>query len=349
MNYPLIPSLMQTLAINEEARLQALEELEILDTPREEAFERISRLAKVVMNTPIVTISLIDRHRQWLKSSIGMNCSEIPRDISFCDRTIQRDVPLIIPDTRLDPDYQNSPFVLGEPHLRFYMGIPLRTTDGFNVGTLCIMDQVPREPKPEQVAVMQDLAGLVVGELELRQLADSDCLTGAMSRRSFMREGKRAVAQSVRTHSPLSCMALDIDHFKLVNDQYGHAAGDLVLQAVAAACQRIVRSMDIFGRIGGEEFAAFLPEAAMADAAASAERFRQEIAALLVDTESGPVRLTASFGVSSRNGRNTSVDALLAEADGALYEAKRGGRNQVAVVGGAKRLALPVLGSNSSH
>lgn len=319
--------------VNEDARLRALEVLNILDTPPEESFERITRLAKLVMNTPIVTIALVDRDRLWLKASIGMSCCNLPRSSSFCDRTIQQSTSLVIPDTRLDPDFQNNPFVVGAPHIRFYMGVPLRTAEGFNIGTLCVMDQAPRDPVPAQLAVLEDLAGLVIDELALRQLADVDSLTGTMTRRSFLRESKRAIAQSLRNHAPISCVAVDIDHFKAINDRFGHASGDLVLQAVASLCQRYLRPMDLFGRIGGEEFAILLPEAASDDAAETADRLRCAIQALLVPAASGSIQITSSFGVSSRNGREATIEALLAEADGALYEAKRCGRNRVAVAG----------------
>ena len=336
---PLARSVMSP-ADHEDARLAALYEFDVLDTLPEENFERITRLAKLVMNTPIVTITFIDRDRQWFKSSIGMMVQETARDISFCNRTIEGALPLIVTDARSDPVFRSSPLVVGEPYIRFYMGIPLRTFEGLNVGALCIIDRIPRRPLPDQVAVMQDLAGLVVDELELRKLADTDELTRSMTRRSFMREGRRAIAQAARSDAPLSCLVIDIDHFKAVNDRFGHAGGDLALQAVAAACRDSLRSMDLFGRIGGEEFAILLPEASAEQALVSAERVLQAIAAITVMTQAGVIRLTASIGLSSRNGRQCGMPALLAEADAALYQAKRSGRNRVVASGSKAVLHL---------
>ena len=343
MTYMIRPTNMPCAAADDEARLQALYDLDILDTPPDESFERITRLAKVVMNTPIVTIALVDRDRLWFKSCFGLGASQVERDISFCSRTIQHQVPLIICDAQQDPDYRENPFVVNDPHIRFYMGVPLRTSEGFNVGTLCIMDHIPREPLPEQLAVMQDLAGLVVEELELRQLAHSDSLTGAMTRRAFMQEGRRALAHSLRTRAPLTCVILDIDHFKSVNDRYGHAAGDLVLKAAVSVCQENLRAMDSFGRIGGEEFAILFPEAAMSDAVGMTDRLRRDIENLVVPIAHGPIRLTASFGVSSRNGRRITIDALLEEADTALYQAKRSGRNCIVAAGSFDRHLAPIV------
>ena len=335
------PGLTSIAASREAARLKALDEMRILDTAPEENFDRIARLAKLVMNTPMVTIALIDQDRQWFKSSIGMAVRETCREVSFCTQTIKRSTPLIVRDALLDPDFRDNPLVVGEPYIRFYMGVPLRTFEGLSVGTLCIMDRVPRTPLPDQLAVMQDLAGLVVDELELRRLADTDGLTRLMTRRSLLRDGRKAIAQAARDESPLSCLVIDVDHFKSVNDRFGHAAGDMALQFVASACQASLRPMDLLGRIGGEEFAIVLPDASMEEAAGIAERLRGEIERVAVPTPSGPVRLTVSVGVSSRNGRLTALDPLLAEADIALYEAKRSGRNRVIVAGANQVRGLP--------
>ena len=330
IDVPLARKLAPT-AEHEEARLAVLYDYDVLDTRPEENFERITRLARLVMNTPIVTITLVDRTRQWFKSSIGMPIRETPRGISFCDRTIKRASPLIVTDARADPEYCNTPLVMGEPYIRFYMGIPLCTAEGLNIGTLCVIDRMPRRPLPDQVAVLQDLAGLVVDELELRKLADTDGLTKAMTRRCLMREGRRVVAHAAHSNARLSCLAIDIDHFKSVNDRFGHAGGDQALQAVAAVCLSGLRSMDLFGRMGGEEFVVLLPDASAEQAAAIAERLLEQIEATTVVTAAGAVRVTASAGVSSRNGRQCGMAELLAEADHALYQAKRSGRNRVVV------------------
>lgn len=313
----------------EAARLAALHNYDVLDTPPEESFDRITRLARMVLQTPIVLVSLIDRDRQWFKSKQGLALSETSRDISFCAHAIQRDVPMVVRDACADPRFRDNPMVLGEPLIRFYVGVPLRTPDGHNIGTLCAIDQQPREPSADQIAVLQDLARLVVDELELRQMAVTDSLTGALTRRGFMREADKALEQARRYGHPLSCIALDVDRFKLVNDTYGHPTGDRVLRAIAASCRSVMRAVDQLGRLGGEEFAILLPETSQDGAAAVAERLRQQIAATRLETDSGSLSVTASFGVAAISPDRNTIETALAAADEALYQAKTTGRNRV--------------------
>lgn len=333
---PLIPTTQPHPADGEAARLEALYRYDIMDTVPETGFDRITRLARSVMQTPMAMISLVDRNRQWFKScageaNLGCTIRETPREVSFCAHAIDSDQPFIIPDARQDARFRNNKLVVGAPFIRFYLGVPLRTPDGFNIGTLCVIDQVPRHPSAQRIAMLQDLAGLVVDELELRQIADTDPLTGVMTRRSLTREAERAVHQANRHHGSLSCLMIDIDHFKTINDCHGHAAGDQALRAVTAISMRCLRTVDLFGRLGGEEFVAILPDASVDDAHAIAERLLHAIANTAITIGDATLRLTASLGLSSRNGRAIGLHALLEEADAALYQAKSGGRNQVAV------------------
>jgi len=315
----------------EQARLDALYRYDVLDTPSEESFDRITRLAKGVMQTPIVLVSLIDRERQWFKSREGLDVSETPRDISFCTHAIQHDAPMIVHDALLDLRFRDNPLVVGGPMIRFYMGVPLRTPDGQNIGTLCAIDRQPRTPSADQMALLQDLARLVVDELELRQLATTDSLTGAMTRRGFMREAQQAFERACRYRHPLSCIMLDIDHFKSVNDRHGHGIGDRVLRSVTASCRLVIRAVDGLGRLGGEEFAVILPETDAAAAEIIAERLRQQIGETVTPTDAGALRVTASLGVATMSPNVLDVDALLRDADDALYKAKSSGRNRVVV------------------
>jgi diguanylate cyclase (GGDEF)-like protein len=314
----------------EDERLAALYRYDVLDTEPEEGFDRITRLAKMVMQTPIALVSLIDRERQWFKSRQGLEARETSRDISFCSHAIEHDVPMIVPDAREDPRFCDNPLVTGGPMIRFYLGVPLRTPDGQNIGTLCAIDQQPRQPSADQVALLEDLARLVIDELELRQLATTDSLTGALTRRGFMRAARQAHDLARRYEHAVTCIALDLDHFKSVNDRFGHAAGDQVLRTVTTICRSIMRSVDCLGRLGGEEFAIVLPETDIAGAQATAERLRQQIAATVVETAAGALSVTASFGVAAL-GAQDDIEAMVAGADAALYRAKAAGRNRVTV------------------
>ncbi len=157
--------------------------------------------------------------------------------------------------------------------MRFYAGIPLTTSDGRNVGSLCLIDTRPREFGPDDIGLMSELARLVVDELELRLSATRDALTGALSRRGFEEDAMRTMALALRHDHELGCIGFDIDHFKKINDTYGHAAGDEVLASVVRTCMAELRATDSIGRMGGEEFAVLLPNTGLA----GADRCRQEI------------------------------------------------------------------------
>ena len=165
---------------------------------------------------------------------------------------------------------------------------------------------------------------------EVQQMATTDALTGLHNRRQFFKLGEDEIERARRYRHPISVLMLDIDHFKAVNDNYGHSVGDQVLAATARRMLAALRRSDIAGRYGGEEFAMVLPETdAVAAAQVVGERLREAIAGLPVDTSAGPLRLTVSVGVARvRTGRESLLDALT-RADAALYAAKRAGRNQV--------------------
>jgi len=163
---------------NEALRLRALRALDILDTAAEERFDRYTRLAQYILETPIVLISLIDGNRQWFKSRQGLDATETARDISFCGHAILGDELFCVPDATADPRFSDNPLVTEEPDIRFYVGAPLVLTGGEHVGTLCAIDRVPRHLTSEQRAALADLARCVVDELEVRRtqaaLADRD-------------------------------------------------------------------------------------------------------------------------------------------------------------------------------
>jgi len=157
---------------NEGGRLEALRRYSALDTPPEEAFDRITRLAAAHLDVPTVLISLVDETRQWFKARHGLDVDKTPRDIAFCAHTIMGDVPMIVPDTLLDARFRDNPLVTGAPHVRFCAGVPLRSHDGHNLGALCAMDSAPKTLTAEQTRVLVDLANLVVDGLELRLVGE---------------------------------------------------------------------------------------------------------------------------------------------------------------------------------
>ncbi len=157
---------------NEEERLAAVRRYRVLDTPPDGSFDRITRLASLILEMPIAIVSLVDHDRIWFKSTQGLDgVEQIGRDPGLCASAILADEPWVIEDAKADPRALANPLVAGDFGLRFYAGSALRTHDGHNLGTLCVIDKEPRQLTDQQIGVLDDLAALVVDELELKLAA----------------------------------------------------------------------------------------------------------------------------------------------------------------------------------
>lgn len=155
---------------NEVERLSALHALKLLDTPPEERFDRLSRLASQVLKVPVAYVALMDGERQWYKSSCGLNLSQVERRHTLCGHTIISPEPIMCPDTLLEPRFADNPYVIGDPKVRFYMGYSLETASGHRIGTFCAMGFTPREIHPEDIAIFQTIARLAESEINLVDL-----------------------------------------------------------------------------------------------------------------------------------------------------------------------------------
>ncbi|WP_419737136.1 GGDEF domain-containing protein [Pseudomonas sp. COR18] len=192
---------------------------------------------------------------------------------------------------------------------------------------------ISRHAEPGQrvivVGIAEDITEKKVLEDELQRLATTDVLTGSSNRRHFFECAHREFEQARLQGSPLAFLLLDIDDFKLINDTYGHPAGDQVLQRIAETGRAALRSGDLFGRIGGEEFAALLPGCAPDMAMAIAERLQREIQRLAFNHDGENFGTTVSQGLTNLTAEDQLLDSLFARADGAMYRAKRQGKNQI--------------------
>jgi GAF domain-containing protein len=156
-------------AQNEKKRLKILWQYEVLDTVPEEVFDDLTELAARICEAPIALISLVDEDRQWFKSKIGVTLNETSLDVSFCAHAIRKKGLFVVPDATKDRRFANNPLVTSKPKIRFYAGAPLTTHDGHALGTLCVLDTVPRELRSEQQQALRILARHVMTQLELRR------------------------------------------------------------------------------------------------------------------------------------------------------------------------------------
>lgn len=198
---------------------------------------------------------------------------------------------------------------------------------GLDIGAT---DFIPKPISPKIVrARASNILKLCAATRNLEKLASTDPLTGAYNRRHFMHAGNTELHRSKRHKHSSAVLMLDIDHFKAVNDTFGHSIGDVALKETVRIIHKVLRREDTLGRLGGEEFAVILPETDLPGAALVAEKIRAAIAQIVIDTSSDPLSFTMSIGVSEGVEDDDCIEDALTRADKALYEAKQQGRNQV--------------------
>ncbi|MDH3280309.1 MAG: sensor domain-containing diguanylate cyclase [Gammaproteobacteria bacterium] len=308
---------------DEQARLETLRSLNILDTPPEERFDRLTRMAKRLFGVPIALVSLVDENRQWFKSCFGLSASETSRDISFCGHAILGNDPFIIRDTIVDERFADNPLVLNDPHIRFYAGCPLSAPNGRKLGTLCIIDRQPRSFGKEDLEALKDLASMVERELAAVQLATLDELTAISNRRGFLMLAQHSLHLCVRQKMSAYLVFMDLDKFKPINDTFGHAEGDRALTVFAEHMKVACRESDIFARLGGDEFSVLLINTSMEHTEDVISRLRQSLAKYNLEAKRG-YDISFSHGIVGFNPeKHHTIDALLAEGDSLMYELKR--------------------------
>jgi diguanylate cyclase (GGDEF)-like protein len=307
---------------DEEVRLKTLRSLNILDTPPEERFDRLTRMAKRILGVPFALVSLVDENRQWFKSSVGLSVSETPRDISFCGHAILGNEIFIIPDATKDERFADNPLVLNEPYIRFYAGYPLRSLNGNNLGTLCIIDQKPRSLSEEDLVTLKDFASMVERELEVVQLATLDELTKISNRRGFMMLAQHILNLCARQGIPASLVFIDLNKFKPINDKFGHDEGDRALINFADQIKSAFRDSDLFARLGGDEFVILLTETSKKLAEDTIEKFRHSLEKYNQEANRG-YDISFSHGIVEFNpDKHHTVEALLADGDSLMYVRK---------------------------
>jgi diguanylate cyclase (GGDEF)-like protein len=311
---------------DEPDRVETLRSLSILDTPPEERFDRLTRMAKRLFGVPIALVSLVDENRQWFKSCIGLGVSETSRDISFCGHAILGNGLFIIPNAIEDERFADNPLVVNDPYIRFYAGCPLRAPDGRKLGTLCIIDRKPRSLGEGDLEALVDLASMVEHEFSAIQLATMDELTDISNRRGFMLLARHSLRLCAREKIPASLVFMDLNNFKPVNDTFGHAEGDRVLAVFADQLKSTFRDSDILARLGGDEFAVFLGNSSKEEAEHIIARLGQSLDKFNQEANRG-YTISFSYGVVEYDhDRHGTVEALLSDGDTLMYQTKQAKR-----------------------
>lgn len=334
---------------DEKERLKTLYELNILDTPLEESFERITRLTKELFKVPMVAITLIDEKRYWLKSAQGLSGREGAREESFCAHAMLQKEGLNIPNALNDQRFADNPFVIGEPHIRFYAGYPIEAVNGKKLGTVCIVDNCPRQFSDKELASLKDIARLIEEEIKKRSLSIAqkkllaefdqakrnsllDDLTGLWNRAGIDLILNYQINAGLEQGKVFGIGIMDVDHFKLFNDEYGHNVGDKVLQEIGTQLIKNCREEDAIGRWGGEEFIFVCNTSSREFLMTVAERFRTAIAKLEIESAEKKLKVTATFGLAEFIPEmKLTKEQLINEADRALYRGKHLGRNRIDV------------------
>ena len=344
--------------LDEARRLAALYATGLLGSPPEDAFDRITRMASRLLRVPMALVSLVDKDMQWFKARCGIRTTGSPRDISFCGHAINGQEPLVVPDALLDPRFADNPLVTGEPHVRFYAGVQLYSVDRMAIGTLCVLDRVPRTLARDELDILRDLARMAEELIQHRQLAGAaqalyaqmapgaadpalaaaagqvefllnhDVLTGLANRQALVRSVQQHLAAATGGTRTLVA-SLNIDKFKRLNELLGHHGGDKALVTITRGLQALLRPGDMLARAGNDEFVLLLP--GLGDDSSARDRLRQLMQAVNHEymTPGGPIPLTCSIGYAIFPDDGDGADLLLNNAAMAMRRAKAHGGGQI--------------------
>lgn len=304
----------------EAARQFALERYDVLDTAEEYCFDHITKAVKLALDVPMAAISLLDGKRLWFKSKIGFDVSEVPRYTALCNYTIGQNSSTIVEDMTRDPRFKNGPSASAILSLKSYIGVPLTTPDGHNIGTLCAGDIVPRKFRHPKIELMEQLAELVIHELELRQQADKDRLTGALTRSGFSVEVQKAITLYDRQRIKSTLVLFDVDLYKMIRHRSGSISGNSLLRSIIQSLIGMLKPSNCVGRLGGTQFAVLLTATTQMEALFATE----ELSKTMEQTNAG-VYLDVSY--SEISPEIAICDDWLKQANIELGIAKESGRS----------------------
>ncbi len=297
---------------NEKERLATLRSLSLLDTPRDDRFDRFTRLAARVFDMPIAVISLVDEKRQWFKSVEGFEGSETPREFSFCAHAIHGDDVFEVRNSRRDPRFRDNPLVVEQPHIRYYAGAPLVTPDGNRMGTLCIIDRVPRQLRDDDKRLLKDLADMVVDEM----ISYVDPKTDLANRHALFVSGSR-LFDHVSDQSGMSLLLFDIG--EMANPQDDVRPRRAPEDIFADLLRTYFRAAESIAHIGGHRFCVLLKENPYFDEAKATNLVCVAAKKELREYWSSGSPWALAGRVLYDSKRHASFDDLMREAEGIFF------------------------------
>jgi diguanylate cyclase (GGDEF)-like protein len=333
----------------ETLQLAEMQVKDLIQTPLEARFNRLARLTRRALDTRVAAISFLSSEGEWFKAAVGWNVSELPAGRSLAAALLAKDGPVAVADLLKDERTSSHALVTGSPRFRFAALHPIKDRFGNPIGAVAAYDTEPRKITTGLLEAIVDVGELAQRELLLtevggvqqqllnkldtsRRQALLDELTRLWNRRGGMTFLEQMLADKTHRNSSLAVCVIDVDDFKVINDRYGHAMGDVVLRKLAAAIVDSVRPGDVACRMGGDEFLLVIQDANDEQLAAVMDRLRHRVESLVIRTRAGEVRLTVSVGgcLASRDGL-TSADDLIHRADEAMYvEKAKAAANRVA-------------------
>lgn len=305
---PAIPS-------NESQRLQTLRDLNLLDTAPEERFDRVTRLARQIFSTSIALVSIVDADRQWFKSRQGLDAEETPRDISFCGHAILDDKIMVVNDAEQDERFCDNPLVCGNPNIRFYAGYPLAAPDGSRVGTLCVIDNKPKDISREQLQLLRELGRMVEEELIAANESTIDVATGLSNRNGFITIANHLLPMCRRKEQPATLLLFHLQNLQEITEQAGLVEADAVATELAHMLMASFRDSDIVARISYDGFYVLLAGADLTGAEPARYRFDQQLSERNRDPGCQHEMTIETHAVAYKEGRHEDAAALLQDAE----------------------------------
>ncbi|MGI9262719.1 MAG: sensor domain-containing diguanylate cyclase [Woeseiaceae bacterium] len=307
---------------NERQRLKTLRDLKLLDTPPEERFDRVTRLAKQVFSTEIALVSLVDADRQWFKSRQGLDAEETHRDISFCGHAILDDEIMVVNDATSDDRFCDNPLVCGDPNIRFYAGYPLAAPDGSRVGTLCVIDNKPREISDRQLQLLRELGRMVEEEFLAADDSTVDPVTGISNRNGFLTIADHLLSMCTRCDQPATLMVFHLQNLQQIEETSGSATGDAAAVEFAHILMANFRTSDIVARACMDIFCVLLAGADLDGVELAQARLEEQLSARNRDGDSRPYDLDiVAHPVVFKDGRHGDAEALLHDGEIRIVDA----------------------------